>query len=90
MSTSHYGFSKLSFSGIHMHIPKHKLDSRMLSRFQASYQRVEHSLQRLTDSIAAYNPSATAADELVAADDAINENLEQRWWSLATPIFLFH
>lgn len=49
----------------------------MLSQFQASYQRVEQSLQRLTDSIAAYQPSTTAADELVAADDAVNENLEQ-------------
>ena len=49
----------------------------MLSRCQASYQRVEQSLQRLTDSIAAYNPSTSAADELVAADEAVNENLEQ-------------
>ncbi|KAK3116200.1 hypothetical protein LTR53_003694 [Teratosphaeriaceae sp. CCFEE 6253] len=37
---------------------------------------MEHSLQRLTDSIAAYNPSTTAADELVAADDALSEDLE--------------
>ena len=51
----------------------------MYSQFQASYQRVEQSLQRLTESIAAYNPSTTAADELFAADKAVNENLEQRW-----------
>ncbi|KAK3707037.1 hypothetical protein LTR37_012369 [Vermiconidia calcicola] len=50
----------------------------MLSSFQASYQRVEQSLQRLTESIASYNPSATAADELLAADEAVNENLDQR------------
>lgn len=50
----------------------------MLSRFQASYQRIEQSLERLTESIAAYNPSASAADELVAADSVVNENLEQR------------
>jgi hypothetical protein len=50
----------------------------MLSQFQASYQRVESSLQRLTESIAAYNPSTSAADELVAANDAVNENLDQR------------
>jgi hypothetical protein len=50
----------------------------MLSQFQASYQRVESSLQRLTESIAAYNPSTNAADELVAANDAVNENLDQR------------
>jgi len=49
----------------------------MLSQFQASYQRVESSLQRLTESIAAYNPSISAADELVAANDAVNENLDQ-------------
>ena len=52
--------------------------ANMLSQFQASYQRVEQSLQRLTDSIAAYNPSTSAADELVAANDAVNENLDQR------------
>lgn len=50
----------------------------MLSQFQASYQRVEASLQKLTDSIAAYNPSLTAADELVAADEAVQSNVEQR------------
>ena len=50
----------------------------MLSQFQASYQRVEQSLQRLTDSIAAYNPSTSAADELVAADEIVSQNLEQR------------
>jgi hypothetical protein len=49
----------------------------MLSQFQASYQRVEQSLQRLTESIAAYNPSTSAADELVAANDAVNEDLDQ-------------
>lgn len=50
----------------------------MLSQFQASYQRVEASLQKLTDSIAAYNPSLIAADELVAADEAVHANVEQR------------
>lgn len=50
----------------------------MLSQFQASYQRMEQGLQRLTESIAAYNPSTAAADELVAADDALNDNFEQR------------
>jgi len=39
---------------------------------------MERSLQNLTDSIAGYNPSTAAADELVAADDALNEDLEQR------------
>jgi hypothetical protein len=39
---------------------------------------MEESLQRLTDSIAAYNPSPAAADELLAADDAVNEDLERR------------
>lgn len=49
----------------------------MLSQFQSSYQRVEAVIQRLTDSIAAYNPSTTAAEELVAADDAVNGDIEQ-------------
>lgn len=50
----------------------------MLSQFQTSYQRVEQSLQRLTDSIAAYNPSTSAAEELLAADEGVNANVEQR------------
>lgn len=50
----------------------------MLSQFQASYQRVEASLQRLSDSIAAYNPSETAAEELVAADLAVDDDIEER------------
>lgn len=49
----------------------------MLSQFQASYQRVEASLQKLTDSIAAYNPSTSAAEELVVADEAVNRDVEQ-------------
>ena len=54
----------------------------MLSQFQASYQRVEQSLQRLTESIAAYNPSPSAADEIVTANDAVNEHLDQCMWHL--------
>jgi hypothetical protein len=50
----------------------------MLSQFHESYQRVEQSLQRLTESIASYNPSVRDADELMAADEAVNENLDQR------------
>lgn len=50
----------------------------MLSQFQTSYQRLEQSLDRLTESIAAYNPSPNAADDLVAADDVVNKNLERR------------
>ena len=50
----------------------------MFSQFQTSYQLVEASLQRLTDSIAAYNPSTAAADELLAAENVVNENLSQR------------
>lgn len=49
----------------------------MLSQFQASYQRVETSLQKLTDSIAAYNPSAIAAAELLAADAVVNQQLDE-------------
>lgn len=50
----------------------------MYAQFQNSYRRMEESLQRLTDSIAAYNPSPSAADDLLAADDAVNEDLERR------------
>jgi hypothetical protein len=50
----------------------------MYAQFQDSYRRMEESLQRLTDSIAAYNPSPAAADELLAVDDAVNEDLERR------------
>lgn len=49
----------------------------MLSQFQASYQRIEAGVQKLTDSIAAYNPSTSAAEELLAADEAVNNDLEQ-------------
>jgi len=50
----------------------------MYAQFQNSYRRMEESLQRLTDSIAAYNPSPAAADELLAADEAVNEDLDRR------------
>ncbi|KAF2211330.1 hypothetical protein CERZMDRAFT_18261, partial [Cercospora zeae-maydis SCOH1-5] len=40
------------------------------------YQRIDASLQKLTESIAAYNPSVAAADELVAADEAVKQNLD--------------
>ena len=60
----------------------------MLSQFQASYRRMDQSLQRLTDSIAAYNPSTAAADELVAADDALIEDLATRTW-LQTTVFCY-
>ncbi|EMC95905.1 hypothetical protein BAUCODRAFT_43592, partial [Baudoinia panamericana UAMH 10762] len=39
------------------------------------YQSIEQSLQQLVDSIAAYNPSVSAADELVAADDTLDAGL---------------
>ncbi|KAK3657646.1 hypothetical protein LTR56_002421 [Elasticomyces elasticus] len=47
----------------------------MLSQLQSTYQRIDASLQRLTDSIAAYNPSPTAASDLLAADDALTTDL---------------
>lgn len=50
----------------------------MFAQFRSEYRRVEESLQRLTDSIAAYNPSVSAADELVAADEAVERSLEKR------------
>ena len=50
----------------------------MLSQFQASYQRLEQSLDRLTESIAAYNPSISAAEELAAADQIVDDDLDTR------------
>lgn len=49
----------------------------MLSIFQTRYRRLEQALNSLVESISAYNPSLAAADELVAADDDVNESLEQ-------------
>lgn len=50
----------------------------MQSQLQTSFQRVEQALQRLTDSIAAYNPDVRAAEELEAADAAVNADLKKR------------
>lgn len=47
----------------------------MDAEFQTTFQRVETALQRLTDSIAAYNPSTTAAEELVEADAVVAEKV---------------
>ena len=47
----------------------------MDTEFQTTFQRVETALQRLTDSIAAYNPSTTAAEELVEADADVAEKV---------------
>ncbi|PSK56742.1 Mediator of RNA polymerase II transcription subunit 4 [Elsinoe australis] len=49
----------------------------MLSILQTRYQRVEKALDTLLESITAYNPSIAAADELVAADDDVNDALEE-------------
>lgn len=50
----------------------------MLAIFQSRFQRLETALNTLVESVAAYNPSVTAADALVAADDDLEESLEQR------------
>lgn len=44
---------------------------------ESHFQRIEVALQTLIDSITTYNPSPPAAVELVAADDALGEGLEQ-------------
>ncbi|PNS15398.1 hypothetical protein CAC42_657 [Sphaceloma murrayae] len=49
----------------------------MLSILQTRYQRVEKALDTLLESVTAYNPSLAAADELVAADDDVNDALEE-------------
>ncbi|OQO11502.1 hypothetical protein B0A48_03229 [Cryoendolithus antarcticus] len=48
----------------------------MNAQLQSSYHTLEQALQRLTDSIATYNPNPVYADELVAANDAVDRDLE--------------
>ncbi|KAK6440349.1 hypothetical protein LTR95_003430 [Oleoguttula sp. CCFEE 5521] len=48
----------------------------MNAQLQSSYHTLEQALQRLTDSIATYNPNPTYADELVAANEAVDRDLE--------------
>ncbi len=48
----------------------------------AHFTRIESALQTLIDSITTYNPSTTAALDLVAADDELSRGLEQRAPSL--------
>jgi len=50
----------------------------MLSVFQTRFQRLETALNTLVESVAAYNPSISAANALVAADEELDESLEQR------------
>lgn len=42
----------------------------------AQFQRIESALNTLIESIAAYNPSPSAALDLVAADDTLSESLD--------------
>ena len=49
----------------------------MNSLLQTQFTRVEAALSTLVDSISSYNPSPSAAYNLVAADDALNASLEQ-------------
>lgn len=44
---------------------------------EAQLERIETALSTLITSIITYNPSPTAADELLAADDSLNTGLEQ-------------
>jgi hypothetical protein len=49
----------------------------MNSLLQTQFTGVEVALSALVDSISSYNPSPAAAQNLVAADDALNASLEQ-------------
>jgi hypothetical protein len=42
------------------------------------FQRVENALSTLIDSITKYNPSISAASDLLAADEELSHGLEQR------------
>jgi hypothetical protein len=50
----------------------------MDSILQAQFERVETALTSLVDSIASYNPSTQAAQDLVAADDELSVGLDER------------
>lgn len=45
---------------------------------QDQLTRLEAALTTLSDSVTSYNPSPDAARELIAADDALSEGLDQR------------
>ncbi|GAB7341151.1 hypothetical protein MBLNU457_7450t1 [Dothideomycetes sp. NU457] len=49
----------------------------MLSTIQTRYDRLEKALTALLDTIISYNPSIHAADDLVDADDSVNEALDE-------------
>jgi len=50
----------------------------MNNAIQSQLDRIEAALTTLTDSIASYNPSVAAVHDLLAADDALTEGLNQR------------
>lgn len=45
---------------------------------EAQLERIETALSHLLSSIITYNPSTSAADELLQADDELSRGLEQR------------
>ena len=55
----------------------------MQSVIQTRYDRLEKALTALLDTIISYNPSVHAADELVDADDSVNEALDQRTYHIS-------
>lgn len=57
------------------------LDVTMQATLEIRYARLEKALDTLVESIASYNPSTAAADELVAADQSVNTGLRDRTYS---------
>lgn len=55
--------------------------SAMQTLLETRYARLEKALDTLVESIASYNPSITAADELVSADHSVNSGLSDRMCS---------
>ena len=49
----------------------------MNSALQSQLDRIENALNTLIDSITSYNPSVPATQELLAADDALTDGLDQ-------------
>jgi len=57
---------------------------------QHALDNLESNLQTLIESVASYNPSPTAAQALVEADDELTEALEQRTVLLRTRSMRLH
>ena len=59
----------------------------MEAQIVAQLDKFEKTLDTLIESISTNNPSVTAAEQLVAADDAVAESLKQRMCNFHITVF---